>query len=449
MPGPLLAALAALATPVAPAPVADTAVTAFVGVTVIPMDTERRLPDHTVVVRGDRIIALGPSARVAVPAGARRVDGRGKFLMPGLSEMHAHIPGGTAPDAEVERTMHLFVANGVTIIRGMLGHPRHLALRDRANRGEVVAPTMLVAGPSFNGNSVPDAATGERMVAEQRAAGYDLLKIHPGLTRANFDAIAAAARAAGIRYAGHVPLDVGLERALEAPFWSIDHLDGYVEAMAGGGAGSQFFGATLVGRADARRIPELARRTREAGVWNVPTQVLFENLASPESAEEMARRPELRYMPSGARTQWMQAKTNLPQQLGPGALESLVALRRQLLKALQEAGAGLLLGSDAPQIWNVPGFATHRELAALVGAGLTPYQALRTGTANVATYLGQEREFGTVGEGKRADLLLLEADPLADVRAATRPAGVMVRGRWLDRAALDGMLETVARAYGN
>lgn len=427
-------------------------ITAFVNVTVVPMDTERLLPDHTVVVQDGRIVAVGPSRSVRVPRGARRVDARGKFLMPGLSEMHAHIPGGNAPPGEQERVLQLYVANGVTIIRGMLGHPSHLLLRDRAARDELVSPTILAAGPSFNGNSVTSWDVGVRMVEEQKAAGYDLLKIHPGIARANFDSIVAAARRAGIRFAGHVPLDVGLDRALAAPYWSIDHLDGYVEAMAhkdgATQAASQFFGANLAREADRSRIPDLVRRTRAAGVWNVPTQVLFEHMATPETPEQMAARPELIYVSAAAVSQWMQAKQNIPQQLGgPAVMAELLQVRRALLRALQEGGAGLLLGADSPQWWNVPGFASHRELAALVAAGLTPYQALRAGTANVAAFLGQEKVFGTVAQGMRADLILLDANPLADVGAASRPAGVMVRGRWLDRSALDEMLAGVARAY--
>lgn len=433
-------------------PAPSDSITAFINVTVVPMDSERLLPDQTVVVQDGRIVTMGPSRSVPVPKGARRIDARGKYLMPGLSEMHAHIPGGNAPAGEQERVLQLYVANGVTIIRGMLGHPSHLILRDRAAKDEVVSPTILAAGPSFNGNSVTSWEVGARMVAEQKAAGYDLLKIHPGITRENFDTIVAAARRAGIKFAGHVPLDVGLGRALAAPYWSIDHLDGYVEELARREGttlpASQFFGANLAGQADLERIPELVRRTKAAGVWNVPTQVLFEHMATAETPEQMALRPELVYVPATAVNQWMQAKQNIPQQLGgPAVMTKLLEVRRALLRGLQQGGAGLLLGADSPQWWNVPGFASHRELAALVAAGLTPYQALRAGTANVAMFVGQDNVFGTVAQGKRADLILLDANPLADVAAAARPAGVMVRGRWFDRAALDEMLASVARAY--
>jgi imidazolonepropionase-like amidohydrolase len=409
------------------------------------MTSDRVLTDQTVIVEGNRIIVVGPRKSTPVPKGATVIDGSGKYLIPGLAEMHAHVPGGQASDADINRVMYLFAAHGITTIRGMLGAPRHLELRGRLERGEVVGPQLITTGPSLNGNSVGDWATAKRLVEEQQQAGYDLLKIHPGIQREPFDTLAATARRVKIRFAGHVPLDVGLDRALAAPYWSIDHLDGYVEAMAvpaGGSAlpASQFFGANLATSLDTTRIPALAARTRAAGVWNVPTQVLFENLASEEPGEAMAARPEMQYMPAAVSAQWVEAKKNLGNQLGQANLARLVVVRRQLIKALQDAGAGLLLGSDAPQIWNVPGISTHRELESLVAAGLTPYQALTTGTVNVGRYLGREGEMGTIEAGRRADLVLLEANPLDDIRNSRKVSGVVLNGHWMDRATLDAGL---------
>lgn len=288
-------------------------VVAFVGVTVVPMDRERTIPGQTVVVRGDKISAMGPVDRVKVPTGSLRIDGKGKFLIPGLAEMHAHIHGGQASDSVVERTLFLYVSGGITTIRGMLGHPRHLELRDRAARGELISPTIYTSGPSFNGNSVSSPEESSRMVTEQKAAGYDFLKIHPGLTREEFDALASTAQRVGIKFAGHVPLGVGLARALEARYASIDHLDGYVEAMVGKGAPvraeeSQFFGLNLGEHLDSSRIGELVQATRRAGVWNVPTQSLMENLAPGETAEALARRPEMRFVPARTLSQWAEEK---------------------------------------------------------------------------------------------------------------------------------------------
>jgi imidazolonepropionase-like amidohydrolase len=435
---------------------APDSVVAFVDVTVIPMDRQRSLPHQTVLVGGGRILAIGPTDRVKVSAGGLRVDGRGKFLIPGLAEMHAHIPGGQASDSTVERTLFLYVAGGITTIRGMLGHPRHLDLRGRAARGELISPTIYTSGPSFNGNSVriPESAT--KMVAEQKAAGYDFLKIHPGIEREVFDSLAATAQRVGIKLAGHVPLAVGLQRALEARYASIDHLDGYVEAMVRkdspiSPAQSEFFGLNLGEQLDASRLPALVEATRKAGVWNVPTQMLMENLVPGVGVEELARRPEMRYVAASTLSQWAEEKSSLLEETGssPKSVQMTMETRRKLIKALHAGGAGLLLGSDAPQIYNVPGFSTHRELETLVAAGLTPYQALETGTRNVAVFFGTLASTGTIEVGKRADLILLDADPLKDVRNTTRRAGVMLAGRWLPRAAIETQLEAIAKAAGN
>ncbi len=431
-------------------------VTAFESVTVIPMDRERRLPGQTVLVRGERIVEIGPVARVKVPDGGVRVDGRGKFLIPGLAEMHAHIPGGQASDTVVERTLFLYLAGGITTVRGMLGHSRHLELRARAARGELLSPTIYASGPSLNGNSIPGPAAAAKAVVEQEEAGYDLLKIHPGVSREAFDTLAATAKRVGIPFAGHVPEDVGIARAIEAGYATIEHLDGYIEGMLREGSPvsaeqSAFFGMNLGEHLDERKLPALVEATRRAGVWNVPTQVLMENLIVAGTSQELAQRPEMRYVAPQNLVQWAEVKDGILAETNstPESARRTIEVRRRLIKALHAAGAGLLLGSDAPQIYNVPGFSTHRELESLVRAGLTPYQALETGTRNIATYFDTQKETGTIEKGKRADLILLDADPLADIRNTTRRSGVMVRGRWLPQAEIEERLAEVAKAVGS
>jgi imidazolonepropionase-like amidohydrolase len=212
-------------------PAAQGSATAFIGVSVLPMDKDAVLSDQTVVVADGKIASIAASGTAKVPAGAVKIDGKGKYLMPGLGELHAHIPGGNAPDADIERTLFLYVANGVTTIRGMLGHPRHLVYRERVAKGDVLGPRIYTSGPSFNGNTAKTPEAAAAMVIEQQKAGYDLLKIHPGVPRDAFDAMAAKADELEMPFAGHVPQAVGLARALEAKYRSIDHLDGYVEAL--------------------------------------------------------------------------------------------------------------------------------------------------------------------------------------------------------------------------
>ena len=412
----------------------------FVGVNVIPMDRDSVLRDQLVVVEDGRIVGLGSKGSVRVPANATQIEGQGKYLIPAIAEMHAHIPGGNAPDAEIERTLFLYAANGVATIRGMLGDPRHLQFRERVAKGELFSPRIYTSGPSLNGNSVPSKEAAVQAVASQKAAGYDLLKIHPGLERDVFDALAAKARELKIDFAGHVPLAVGLHRALEARYRSIDHLDGYVEAMSKTPMQSQFFGINLITEVDENRIPALVEETKKAGTWMVPTQVLFENLLSDEDPEQMAKRPEMKYQqPQGAIQKWIAQKQNFLAKIPGPDRAKFIALRRKLIKSLYDGGVPFALGSDAPQFWNVPGFAAHRELQALVASGLTPYQALRTGTVDVARYFGT-KDTGAIANGHRANLILLDGNPLEQIENTMKIAGVMLGGRWMGREDLDKRL---------
>lgn len=420
-------------------------VTAFTNVTVIPMDRERTLADQTVIVRGDRIAEVGPAAKVAVPAGATRIDGRGKFLVPGVAEMHAHIPGGKSPDELIDRALKLFVANGVTTIRGMLGDPRHLTLRTRAAANEIVSPTIYTSGgPSFSGNTAKSPEVAVKMVQDQQAAGYDLLKVHPGVPRAAFDAMAAEAARLRIPFAGHVPADVGLARALEARFHSIDHIDGYFEYAVRDDVPAEvrknpgFFGANFAAHLDPVKLKRAVDETKKAGVWQVPTQGLMEIFFSPATPDEMAKSPGVEYMPPAMVEQWKKQRAQFQSDpsLTPAVRERFLAERRRLLKALSDAGVDIALGSDAIQTFSVPGFSIFNEMGAMVRSGMTPYQVLVTGTTNVARYFGRQQDVGTIEAGKIADLVLVDANPLQNIDHFARQTGTMVRGRWHPRAEL-------------
>ncbi len=428
---------------------------AITNVSLVPMDSARIVPAQTVLIRAGRIVEIGASETMVIDEAVPRIDGRGRYLMPGLAEMHAHVPP-QADEAEwTLEVLYLYVANGITFARSMLGAPHHLRLREQAARGEIIAPRIYTSGPSLNGNSVDSPAQGRAMVAAQHAAGYDFLKIHPGLDRARFDAIAAEAHARGIRFGGHVSSDVGLDRALDAGQATIDHLDEYFPALLRAdspkaGVAPMFFGWNLADEVDEAKIAPVARRTREAGTWVVPTESLMQHVMLPlHRIEDLAARPEMRYVPRAILSQWVQATRNFRNQADydPQLAERFIAVRAKLIKALHDEGAGLLLGSDAPQIFNVPGFAIHHELGMLVAAGLTPFEALATGSANVARFLGEEEVFGTVAVGRRADLILLEADPLADIVNLQRRAGVILAGRWLPESELQAGLARIAARH--
>lgn len=424
---------------------------AFVNVNVIPMTSEVVLEEQTVLVDDGRILRMGDVASLALPEDVVVVDGTDRFLMPGLSEMHGHVPDDSS--ASLQRTLHLYVVNGVTTVRGMLGRRSHLQLREDIAGKEVLGPRLLTSGPSFNGRSVTSTAAATGMVEAQHAAGYDFLKIHPGLTLEQFDAMVETANRFDMQFAGHVPEDVGVRHALESGIASIDHLDGYMETLLNAnddpsGGLSGFFGVFIAAQADPGLIPGIAAATARAGVWNVPTESLFEHVVAPTlDPDVMVNWPEMKYMPAATVEQWRQAKLDLvnDDNYRAATAERAIQLRRQLILELHKAGAGLLLGSDSPQIFNVPGFAIHRELEFLVAAGLTPFEALQTGTVNPARYFSAENTFGTVAEGLVADLVLLDANPLDDIANSQRVHGVMVNGRWIAKPQIEQILAELSR----
>ncbi len=375
-----------------------------------------------------------------------RIDAGGRFLVPGLAEMHAHIPA-TSDAQAVDDVLALFLAHGVTTIRGMLGEPGHLALRSRLAAGERIGPRLLTSGPSLNGNSVPDPAAARRLVRRQAEAGYDFLKLHPGLLPDRFAAIDAAADGLDIDFAGHVSIAVGLERALGARQATIDHLDGYAQVLVPPSHPARnrppgFFGLALADAMDPDLVETWAQRTAEAGVWNVPTQTLIENLAVAD-VEALAQRPAMRWVPEQTRASWVRQIRGLREGRDAESLERFVEVRRALIRALHESGAGLLAGADAPQVMNVPGDSLHHELAIYVAAGLTPAEALATATTNAAAFL-EETARGCLRPGCVADLVLVDADPLDDIANLRRIAGVMRAGEWFDRERLDALLSEVA-----
>jgi len=402
-------------------------------VTVIPMDREARVAGQHVVLENGRISAVSGSAVPAL-AGDIVVDGRGKYLMPGIAEMHGHV--GSA--AQNPRILALYALYGVTTTRGMLGAPQHLALRDSLAQGLVLGPRFITSGPSFNNTTVTSPAQAAARVREQHAAGYDLLKIHPGVPAEAFDSLAAAAQALRMPFGGHVPLDVSLEGAIRHRFSTIDHLDGFIEAMWPGprpitAQQTGWFGLNLVPEVDRSRLPGLVAQIAAAGIAQVPTQTLMDSYVSDETGEQLAQRPEMQYWFAAQVANWTANKNAFLANTAASSAQraEFTALRREILRQLQRAGVPILLGSDAPQLWNVPGAATHRELQALVAAGLTPYEALRTGTINIAAFLGEPGESGVVAPGARADLILLDADPLADISNTLRISAVAVNGRWI------------------
>jgi hypothetical protein len=414
-----------------PEPSAE-AITAFLNVNVLPMDSERVLENQTVLVEGDRITTVGPTASVTYPEDATQIDGSGKYLIPGLAEMHGHIPSRGVPDWYVEDVLFLFVANGITTVRGMQGAPGQLELKQRVFQNELVSPALYLAGPGFTGDAIDSPEQAAQRVRDQKAADWDLLKVLPGLTIEEYDAMARTANEVGVRFAGHVPGEVGLVHAIEMGQETFDHLDGYMEHLNG-----------RDGPMDDAAVQDVVNRSRDADVWVVPTMVLWEVLQGATPMEDVLQFDGLAHTPKELVEAWTESHRQRMTSGNQDAARQLIENRMRLLKALSDGGVRILMGTDAPQQFSVPGFSIHEELNRMVEAGLSPYEVLKSGTANVGTYFEVHDQFGLIQEGHRADLLLLNGNPLDDISQTNQRAGVMVRGNWLNEADIQARLSDI------
>lgn len=409
---------------------------AFIDVNVIPMDSERVLPHMTVITNGGRIVAIGPRG-LRIPKEAQRIDGRGKFLMPGLADMHVHLNiRGPAGLLKNEEFAALFLANGVTTVRNMWGNPDILNFRRSINTGAVPGPQIYTTGPLTDGSKpiwprsrvVETPQQAIEAVNADKQEGYDAVKLYERLTPDVYRAIISQARLLSLPVYGHVPDEMAVWDVLEARQDSIEHVEGYLEAI------------------DKEQSKEtesrLVSETVKAGTWNCLTLVLYQGAVPASEGLKLLAKPSMQFMPRAARDAW---KNN--RQLAPltdyqfGRLRLYDEKRRNFVQALHRGGAKILLGTDTPNMFVVPGFAVHEELSNLVEVGLTPFQAIRAATIGPAEFLNAQNEWGTVAKGLRADLLLVEGNPLQNVANANRRVGVMVQGRWIPESKLRESLE--------
>lgn len=424
-------------------------VVAFIDVNVVPMDSERLLKGQTVLIRNGKIAEIGLKSKVKVPKGAERINGRGKYLLPGLADMHVHI--------WTKDELPLYLANGVTVVRNMDGRPFHLEWREQIASGDLLGPSLYTSGPSINNNRanllVKTAAEARQVVRAQKEAGYDFIKVYTFIPKDAYDAIIETAKELRIPVVGHQPERLGLLYTLKSGQISQEHLLGYygfiedptrviANLRRGEWSFRYIYGAINI---DKSKIAVAAAATREAGVWNCPTLVAMDRWIPADEAKLLLAQPQMRFVSPQARAKWNTERFMTDS--SPEIRKQGREVRRLLVKGLREAGARLLCGTDAGTDNVEPGFSIHAELQALTEAGLTPYEAIRAATFDAAEFLKAEDQFGTVALGKRADLILLEANPLDSVANVRRNVGVMVRGKWFTRAQLQRMLEDVAAGF--
>ena len=440
--------------------------TAITGVTVVPMTSDTLLRDATVLVRDGRIVAVGATRNVSVPSGARRVDGRGKYLIPGLADMHAHLySDGDTPDSLAQYELGVMVANGVTATRFMIGTPEHFTLRREVEAGRMVGPQLWLASPQFTGQEdvnsrvVTTPEDARAAVKEMAGLGYDFVKLTLFITPPVYDAIVSEAKRQGIRVVGHVDPDVGVSKALAAG-QQIEHLDNYLEAVL---ADSAPMRTSVSDRGlfrlknwesldyvDDAKVERIAGATARAGIYTTPTLTVFKTaFALGQSEEEIRARPDWGIMPGDMRALYLDAREKYWKNPATEARRMRwVQVRDRLVKSIADSGGKIMAGSDTPEWFFGYGWTLHRELESLVAAGLTPYQALVAATRNPAEFLRASKEWGTIEKGKRADLVLIAGNPLEDIRNTAKIEGVSVGGRWLDAAERERMIAAASARLG-
>ncbi|TLU66166.1 amidohydrolase [Thalassotalea litorea] len=381
---------------------------------------------------------------------AVEIDGTGQYLIPGFTEMHAHVPPHEISAADVQDLFFLYNAYGITTIRGMLGHPSHLELREQLANNQIDGPRLITSGPSFNGNTVTSKAQAISMVETQKEQGYDFIKIHPGLSTQAFQAMASTATKQQFPFAGHVSASVGVIASINAGQASVDHLDGVMEELAqrsgyqfSGDTG--FFGAALVAGIDEKQIEPLAAELAQTSVAMVPTETLMYGFLSWQNAAVSAQKDVIKLMPENVVAQWQETRTSMQQSdwYSTANIQKLLKIRRTFIQAFVEHHGIVLIGSDAPQVFNVPGDSLHEEMHLMKQAGMTPMQVLYAATLGPAKYFNKEQEFGEIAVGRSADMILLKKNPLNDITYTRSIAGVMTRGNWLSERVIEGTLKEI------
>jgi hypothetical protein len=409
---------------------------AFIHANVVSMNEEKILSDQTVVVQNGRITNVGPSKTTVLARGTCRIDAKDKFLIPGLADAHVHLGS--------PNELPLYLANGVTTVFNLDGHPAHLLWRKEIARGEMVGPTIFTTGPIFERSRTAEESV--RLVDEQADAGYDGVKIYNQVSKAEYPALIAEAKKRNMLLMGHVARGPEFELTLQFG-QSIAHLEEFTYTFFNPKHDNNNSHIVY----DESKIPEAVRLTKEAGISVTPTLSTYATIVQQATdLNTFLKNPDMKYLAPWSQAQYQPAANRYKNGFSPEGrvqIRTSLGFQRKLVKALFDAGVPLMCGTDAPEVGPMPGFGIHDELQEFVNDGLTPYQALQTATVNVARYLRQAGEFGTVEAGKRADLVLLEGNPLVAIASTRRVTGVMVRGQWMPKAELNRMVNAVPASY--
>jgi len=424
------------------------------------MDKERVLRDQTVVTANGKIVEMSPASAVKVPVQAVRVEAEGRYLLPALCDMHVHLLCEAwnmmlrpevrlaSKDIPFESFLFPYVAMGVTTVQAMSATPEELTLRERIARGDLLGPRLILArlidGPKKAwppplSTWVATPTEAREAVRRAKAEGYDKIKVYSFLSQESYDAIISTAKELRMDVIGHVPMSLSVEYVLGAGQKLIAHSE---EVLKHAG-----------GKYDAERINYFADKMVERGVWMTPTLVTTRSFlrffADPDS---LWAPPEAVYFRQPMQVGvWSFMTENLYGPISPEWRkkigEGFEKFQRPLTKAFHDKRGKMMAGSDTLMIGLFPGFALHGELRELVDVGLTPYEALRTSTTSPFEYLGESDRAGTIEVGKQSDLLLVEENPLRDISAASKVAGVLIRGRWLGKEEIHQRMQRIAASF--
>jgi imidazolonepropionase-like amidohydrolase len=441
--------------------------TAFVGVNVIPMDKERVLQNQTVLVRDGIIVEVGK--KVKIPKDAQIIDAKGKYLIPGLVDMHTHLlsDGDDYPDSIAEDELKVMVANGVTTIRFMIGTKEQLVLREKSAKGEIIAPTIYSASPHLTGKKqgndfvVTTEQQAREAVRQSKQAGYDFIKITTFIDAKVYEAAVDEAARQNIRVVGHADSRfVGLQRALKAK-QQIEHLDGYLEAVMADNAPNKDSVSDLyiynvknwasLDYIDENKIAEVAKATVAANPFVDPTQHFMKNtFGLPRSEESIKAQPDFRFYPKKVQDAFLNfhKKTKL-NEIPIEKRAKWISVRNKIIKAIYDAGGKIMTGSDTPEFLWLYGFTMHRELKALSDAGLSNYAVLEAATKNPSMFFSTSNKVGTIEKDRRADLILLDANPLENISNTEKRSGVMLKGKYYTQPEMNKWLDEIAPKIQN
>ena len=435
---------------------------AIAGVNVIDVTHGAIAAGSTVVLSGGRIVDVGKSANVHIPHSAQVVDGSGRFLIPGLWDMHVHMVFGDWFPQSREIVLPLFVANGVTGVRDMGGELEVLQQwRREIGQGKLLGPRIVTSGPMLDGPkprfpssvAVASPEDGRKAVDDLKRRGADFIKLQSLMSRESYFAIADEARRQGIVFAGHVPDAIRAVEASNAGQKSIEHLTGVFEGCSNvedellrGPKGIKRFLETF----DDAKAAALIAVFKKNRTWQAPTLV-WERGGNLLDQRDLQHDPRARYVPASWKNgAWRRFTEDILKDQANDDLQTrqrFVAKEIEVVRDMHRAGIPFLAGTDtAAGVYVFPGFSLHEEMQLLVRAGFTPLEALQCATRNPAEYLGKLSEMGTLEKGKVADLVLLDANPLEDIANTQRIASVVAAGQYLSRTDLDRLLRSVEKA---